>query len=290
MLQGEQAEIGLIGGTGLYDMEGLEDLLELDVATPFGAPSSAVRLGTLDGRRVAFIARHGPGHRLLPTEVPYRANLYAFKLLGITKVLGASAVGSLREELPPRMLVVPDQFLDRTRHRPDTFFGAGLVAHVSMAEPFSQPLRTALVEAARATGHEVKDGGTQICMEGPQFSTRAESLIWRELGCDVIGMTALTEARLAREAELAYASLNLVTDYDAWRPEERGVDAAEIMAVLTDNAHVGKEVLRQAVSYVPERRLPENTVLQNALITPLDLVPLATKEKLAAILAPYLSS
>lgn len=288
MLQGEQAEIGLIGGTGLYDMEGLEDLCELEADTPFGAPSSTVRLGTLEGRRVAFIARHGPGHRLLPTEVPYRANIYALKLLGVTKLLGASAVGSLREALPPRMLVVPDQFLDRTRHRPDTFFGNGLVAHVSLAEPFSEPLRTALVEAARAGGHAVKDGGTQICMEGPQFSTRAESLIWRELGCDVIGMTALTEARLAREAEIAYASLNLVTDYDAWRPHERGVDAAEIMAVLNDNAHVGKEVLRRAVAHVPEGGLPENDVLANALITPLDMVPEATKERLAAILAPYL--
>lgn len=289
MQQGLKAEIGIIGGTGLYDMEGIEEVADIQVETPYGPPSSEIHTGLLHGRRVAFIARHGPGHCLLPTEVPYRANIYALKLLGVTKVLGASAVGSLREDLPPRMLVVPDQFLDRTRHRPDTFFGDGLVAHVSMAEPFSEPLRKTLIQAAHDRGHQITAGGTQICMEGPQFSTRAESLIWKSLGCDVIGMTALTEARLAREAEIAYASLNLVTDYDAWRPEERGVDAADILAVLRDNAHVGKDVLRRAVALVPKEDLPENTVLKTALITPLAQVPEATKERLAAILAPYLT-
>jgi len=288
MLQGSAAEIGIIGGTGLYDMEGLEEIQDLDLETPYGKPSSPVRTGLLRERRVAFIARHGPGHRFLPTEVPYRANIYALKLLGVSKLFGASAVGSLREELPPRMLVVPDQFLDRTRHRADTFFGDGLVVHVSMAEPFSEPMRRALIQAARDRAHDVQDGGTQICMEGPQFSTRAESLIWKRLGCDVIGMTALTEARLAREAEIAYASLNLVTDYDAWREEESGVEAAEIMAVLKDNAHVGQAVLRRAVALAPKGDLPENHALRTALITPLAQVPGATKERLAAILAPYL--
>jgi 5'-methylthioadenosine phosphorylase len=283
-----RAEIGIIGGTGLYDMEGIEEIRDLDLETPFGPPSSQIRTGVLYGRRVAFLARHGEGHRLLPTEIPYRANIYALKMLGVTKILAASAVGSLKEELPPRMLVVPDQFLDRTRHRPDTFFGDGIVVHVSLAEPFSEALRNALLQAARDRGYEVTAGGTQICMEGPQFSTRAESLIWKGLGCSVIGMTGLTEARLAREAEIAYATLNLVTDYDAWRPEEAGVDAAEIMAVLRDNAHVGKDVLRRAVALVPKGALPENGVLATSMITPLDRVPEATKKRLQAILAPYL--
>ncbi len=288
MQQGASAEIGLIGGTGLYDMDGLTDVREIEIETPYGPPSSSLRLGTLGARRVAFVARHGPGHVLLPTEVPYRANLYALKMLGVSKVLAVSAVGSLVEALPPRALVVPDQCLDRTRHRPDTFFGAGLVAHVSLAEPFAPALRQVLVEAAKRLGREVKDGGTQICMEGPQFSTRAESLIWKDLGCHVIGMTAFTEARLAREAELAYASLNLVTDYDAWRPEEAGVDAAEIMEVLRDNAHVARAVLTAAVPLVPTGPLPENRVLDTALITDLALVPPATIERLRAILGRFL--
>jgi len=288
MHQGASAEIGIIGGTGLYEIEALEDVQEHAVDTPYGAPSSVLRTGLLEGRRVVFLARHGPGHRLLPTEVPYRANIYALKMLGVSKLLGVSAVGSLVEELPPRALVVPDQFLDRTRHRADTFFGDGLVAHVSMAEPFAPALRTVWIEAARSLGHEVRDGGTQICMEGPAFSTRAESLIWKGLGCHVIGMTAMTEARLAREAEIAYATLNLVTDYDAWRPEEAGVDAAEILAVLHDNADVAKAVVQRAVSLVPEGTLPENGVLAAALITPLAKAPARTVERLRAILAPYL--
>ena len=289
MHEGIEAEIGIIGGTGLYDMEGIEEIRDLEMDTPYGVPSSTIRTGVLHGRRVAFLARHGAGHRLLPTEIPYRANIYALKMLGVSKILAASAVGSLQEELPPRMLVVPDQFLDRTRHRIDTFFGDGLVAHVSLAEPFSEALRQALIQAARDRAYEVTPRGTQICMEGPQFSTRAESLIWKGLGCDVIGMTGLSEARLSREAEIGYATLNLVTDYDAWRPEEAGVDAAEIMEVLRDNAHVGKDVLRRAVALVPKEALPENGVLRTAMITPLEQVPAATKARLAAILAPYLA-
>ena len=286
---GRTAEIGIIGGSGLYDMEGLEEVFDFQLETPYGAPSSSIRTGRLRGRQVAFLARHGAGHVLLPGEVPYRANIYAMKMLGVSKLFGASAVGSLREDLPPRMLVVPDQFLDRTRHRPDTFFGDGLVVHVSLAEPFSEPLRQALIQAARERGHAVHPEGTQICMEGPQFSTRAESLIWKGLGCDVIGMTALTEARLAREAEIAYASLNFVTDYDAWRPEEAGVDVAEVLQVMNDNVHVGKDVLRRAVAVAPEGELPENRALASAIITRLERVPAATKERLAAILAPYLA-
>ena len=283
-----RAEIGLIGGTGLYDMEGLADVQDVEVATPYGPPSSPIRCGTLSGRRVAFLSRHGPGHRLLPSEIPYRANVYALKSLGVSKVFAASAVGSLREELPPRTLVVPDQILDRTRHRPDTFFGDGLVVHVSLAEPFAPALREALLAAAQEVGHPAVDGGTYICMEGPQFSTRAESLFYRSIGAHVIGMTALTEARLCREAEIAYASLNLVTDYDAWRPEEAGVDTAEILKVLHDNSHRAKEVLAAVVARVPTGDLPENGVLRAALITPLHRVPPATLERVRAIVERYL--
>jgi 5'-methylthioadenosine phosphorylase len=282
------AEIGVLGGTGLYHLDGLEDARDLELDSPFGAPSAPLRLGTLGGRRIAFLARHGHGHRLLPGEIPYRANVFALKLLGVTKCLSVGAVGSLREDLPPRRLVVPDQFLDRTRQRADTFFGDGIVAHVSLAEPFSAALRRALVEAARACGHAVADGGTYLCMEGPQFSTRAESLWYRSLGCAVIGMTNLTEARLCREAEIAYATLSLVTDYDAWRPHEAGVDAAEILAVLRDNAHTAHEVLLRAIPSLPTGLLPENRVLASALVTPRDQIPAAVRARLLPILEPYI--
>ncbi len=282
-----QAEIGILGGTGLYRMEGFDEAEALELETPYGPPSSAIRVGELDGRRIAFIARHGPGHRLLPTEIPYRANVYAFKLLGVSKVLSAGAVGSLQEFLPPRTLVVPDQFFDRTRHRPDTFFGDGLVAHVSMADPFSPSLRSTLLEAAVQAGHPAHDGGTYVCMEGPQFSSRSESNFYRTLKASVIGMTTLSEARLCREAEIAFAALSLVTDYDCWRPEEQGVDAAEILGVLKDNADVAQRVLRTAIALVPADPLPENDVLSRALVTPLDQVPDETLTRLEAILASH---
>lgn len=281
-------EIGVFGGTGLYDLPGLEDARDIDLDTPFGRPSAPVRVGRLGGRTVAFVARHGHGHRLLPTEVPYRANVYALKLLGVRSCYSVGAVGSLREELPPRSLVVPDQFIDRTRHRVDTFFGDGLVAHVSLAEPFAPALRQVLLEAARAVGHPAADGGTYLCMEGPQFSTRAESLMYRAQGASIIGMTNLTEARLCREAEIAFATLSLVTDYDAWRPHEAGVDAAEILAVLRDNTHVAHEVLAAAIPRTPSGPLPEQKVLASALVTPVDRIPAATRARLEAILHPYM--
>ncbi|MDJ0974488.1 MAG: S-methyl-5'-thioadenosine phosphorylase [Planctomycetota bacterium] len=281
------AEIGILGGTGVYTMDGLEEAEDVIIETPYGMPSSSIRVGTLDGRRVAFIARHGPGHRLLPTEVPYRANVYALKRLGVTKALSAGAVGSLQEFLPPRTLVVPDQFFDRTRHRPDTFFGDGLVAHVSMADPFAPALRAVLLEAAAQVGHAARDGGTYVCMEGPQFSSRAESLFYRGLGAAIIGMTTLSEARLCREAEIAFAALSMVTDYDCWRPEEEGVDAAEILAVLKDNADLAQRVLRTAIALVPTGPLPENDVLSRALVTRLDAVPEETLARLEAILAAH---
>lgn len=287
-LPGGGAEIGVIGGTGLYDIEGLDDVRDVDVDTPYGRPSSTIRTGALQGRRVAFLARHGAGHALLPSEIPYRANIYALRMLGVGKVLASGAVGSLREELAPRMLVVPDQFLDRTRGRVNTFFGDGLVAHVHFGDPMAPALRTALLEAAADTGEPAHDGGTYLCMEGPQFSTRAESVFYRDAGCSIIGMTNLTEARLAREAEIAYASLALVTDYDAWRPHEETVDAAGILAVLRDNAARARDVIAAAIPRIPETSLPENDVLPASLVTPLDRVPPATRERLAAILAPHL--
>lgn len=282
------AEVGVFGGTGLYDLPGLEDAHDLDLDTPWGRPSAPVRVGRLGGRRVAFLARHGHGHHLLPTEIPYRANVYAMKVLGVTCCYSVGAVGSLREELPPRSLVVPDQFIDRTRHRVDTFFGEGLVAHVSLAEPFAPALRRVLLEAARAVGHPAADGGTYLCMEGPQFSTRAESLMYRAQGASIIGMTNLTEARLCREAEIAFATLSLVTDYDAWRPHEAGVDAAEILAVLRDNTHVAHEVLAAAIPRTPTEPLPEHRALATALVTPLARLPAALRDRLAPLLHPYL--
>jgi len=282
------AEIGILGGTGLYELENLEDARDEWLDTPWGAPSAHVRIGTLCDRRVAFLARHGEFHRLLPSEIPYRANIYAMKQLGITKILSPSAVGSLREDLPPRTLVVPDQCVDRTRHRPDTFFGDGIVAHVAFGDPYSEPLRQALVAGAKEMGFDVRDGGTYLCMEGPQFSTRAESKWYRAMGCDVIGMTSLTEARLCREAEIAYASLCMVTDYDAWREAEETVVASQIIEVLNANASAAREVLCRALPKVPDGPLPENDSLASAIITPLEEVPEDTKKRLGAILGRYL--
>ncbi len=253
-------------------------------------PSSEIRVGTVAGRRVAFLARHGTGHAHLPSEIDYRANVYAFKRLGVSRVLSVGAVGSLREELPPRTLVVPDQFFDRTRHRPDTFFGDGVVAHVSLADPFSQPLRMALLEAAAGAGQSPFDGGTYVCMEGPQFSTRAESVFYASIGGSVIGMTALTEARLCREAEMAYGLLSLVTDYDAWRPHADGVEAGEILEVLRDNAHVAHDVLYRAIALVPEGPLVENQALDTALVTQPAAIPAATRIRLSPLLARVLGA
>jgi len=284
-----QAEIGILGGTGVYDLKDLEEVQDVWMETPFGPPSAHVRVGTMQGRAVAFIARHGEFHRLLPSEIPFRANVWALKKLGVTKVLSPSAVGSLREDLPPKSLVVPDQMIDRTRHREDTFFGDGIVAHVSLADPFTPELRSALLDGAKAAGLEAHDGGTYVCMEGPQFSTRAESRWYRSMGCDVIGMTALTEARLCREAEIAYASLALVTDYDAWRESEDGVKASDILAVLAANTQAARKVLCEAIPLMPEGEVPDNHSLAHAIVTRLDQVPDETKMRLGPILARYVS-
>ena len=227
--------IGVVGGSGLYQMEGLEVLEERRIDTPFGAPSDPFVIGRLEGQKVAFLPRHGKGHRLLPTELNYRANIYGFKVLGVERLISVSAVGSLKIEYAPKDIVVPDQFFDRTRHRVDTFFGDGLVAHVSLAKPICPALIDTFVEASEAAGAKVHKNGAYVCMEGPQFSTRAESEVYRSWGMDIIGMTNLQEARLAREAEICYATLAMVTDYDAWHPGHDAVDVASVVRVLAEN-------------------------------------------------------
>jgi 5'-methylthioadenosine phosphorylase len=289
----EDYEIGVIGGSGLYAMDGLEVHEERRLETPFGDPSDPYVLGELEGRRVAFLARHGRGHRLMPTELNFRANVYGFKLLGCREILSVSAVGSMKLEYAPTHVVVPDQFFDRTRHRVDTFFGDGLVAHVSLADPVCPALAARLADAAAAAGAVVHRGGTYLCMEGPQFSTRAESRIYRQWGVDVIGMTNLQEARLAREAEICYATLAMVTDYDCWHDSEDDVSVDGVLEVLRRNARMGQEVVRRAVSSPapgagagPACSCGE--ALRTALITDLSAVPAATLVKLAPIVGRYL--
>lgn len=285
-----QARIAVIGGSGFYEMEGIGGLEEVRLDTPFGPPSDSIVIGTLDGERVAFLPRHGRGHRLLPAEVPSRANIYALKLLGVEVVIGVSAVGSLHEDYAPLHLVVPDQLIDRTRGRPGTFFGGGLVAHISFADPFCPVLRRSLVAAAREAGATVHDGGTYVVIEGPAFSTRAESRLYRSWGAHVIGMTALPEARLAREAEMCYATLAIVTDYDVWHPREADVTAELVIANLRQGVSLAQAAVRRAVGRLPRQRAcPCADALRDALITPFHLVPEETKERLRPILGRHLT-
>jgi len=283
-----RADIGIIGGTGLYDLPGLVDAHDVALETPFGPPSSPVRLGALGGRRVAFLARHGRGHGLMPTEVPYQANVYALKMLGVGQVFAVSAVGSLVEELPPRSVVVIDQLIDRTRRRPLTFFGAGAVAHVGFGDPFCPGLRAAWIAGAKAARLAVRETGTYLNMEGPQFSTRAESLLHKGMGCHVVGMTNATEARLAREAEMCYATLAFVTDYDAWRPHAAGVEATEIFALIHEMAGAAATALGTAIAKAPTADCACRHALRTGLLTPPSNIPDAARVRLAAILAPYL--
>jgi 5'-methylthioadenosine phosphorylase len=286
----ERAEIGIIGGSGLYDMEGLADIREVGLETPFGAPSDAFRVGTLGGRRVAFLARHARGHRILPGELNFRANIYGMKALGVERILSVSAVGSLKEEYAPLHMVIPDQLVDRTTQRPSTFFGRGLVAHVGFAHPFCAPLSKVLAEACAEAGATFHVGGTYVCMEGPVFSTRAESELYRAWGMDVIGMTNLQEAKLAREAEICYTTLAMVTDYDCWHPDHDAVTAETILSNLVKNASAAKAVLRAAIrrlAAVP-RDCECSTALRNALVTPADLVPAQVKRELAPIIGKYI--
>jgi len=285
-----KATVGIIGGSGLYSMNGLTETREIRVKTPFGEPSDAIVLGTLEGKRVAFLARHGRGHRILPGEINYRANVYAMKMLGVERIISVSAVGSLQEELRPGEFLVPDQFVDRTKGRVSTFFGDGLVAHVAFAHPTCGQVSTALADASVHCGVPVHRRGTYICMEGPQFSTLAEAQMHRQLKFEVIGMTNVTEAKLAREAEICYGTIAMITDYDCWHPEHESVTASQIIATLNQNAENAQKVLREAVRAMHvERNCKCGSALKNALVTDLKIVPTATKKRLAAILGKYLS-
>ncbi len=286
-----QAEIGIIGGSGLYAMPGLSKTKEVRLRTPFGQPSDGYVLGTLQGRKVAFLARHGRGHRILPSELNFRANIHGFKQLGVERIISVSAVGSLKEEHKPLDFVIPDQFFDRTRHRVDTFFGNGVVAHVSFADPVCGELARIVERACRKAGVTGKPGGTYVCMEGPQFSTKAESNIYRSWGADVIGMTNLTEAKLAREAEICYVTIAMVTDYDCWHPHHDSVTVDQIVAVLIKNAENACNVVRETVAAMPrEKACKCGTALAHAILTDPKVIPATARQKLKLILGKYLKA
>ena len=285
----QKAEIGIIGGSGLYAMPGLSGVREQRVETPFGDPSDAFVLGELEGRKVAFLARHGRGHRLLPSELNFRANIFAMKKLGVERILSVSAVGSLKEEHKPTDFVMPDQFIDRTFARVGTFFGDGIVAHVGFGDPVCATVAAALAQACAEVGVVGKRGGTYVCMEGPQFSTRAESNLYRSWGADVIGMTNLQEAKLAREAEICYATLAMVTDYDCWREGHDAVTVEQVVAVLHQNADNAAKVVKAAVGAMPaERTCGCASALKYAILTDRKAVPAAARERLALLLDKYL--
>jgi 5'-methylthioadenosine phosphorylase len=289
----EPVKIGIIGGSGLYAMPGLTETREVRVKTPFGDPSDAIVTGTLEGRRVAFLARHGRGHRISPSDMNYRANICALKMLGVERVISASAVGSLRDDLPPLDFLIPDQFFDRTRRRVSTFFGgdvAGIVAHVTFDKPTCTHLSAHLAEACDRAGVKAHRGGTYVCMEGPQFSTLAESHTYRQLRFDVIGMTNLTEAKLAREAELCYATFAMITDYDCWHPQHDAVTLSEIMTNLGKNTENVQRAIREVVRELPaERGCKCSSALAHAIVTDRKAIPAASKKRLAVIAGKYLS-
>jgi len=282
-------DIGIIGGSGLYDMKELTDREERQISTPFGDPSGPYVVGTLRGKRVAFLARHGAGHRILPSELNFRANIYGFKALGVERILSASAVGSLKQEYEPLHILVPDQFFDRTRGRISTFFGRGLVAHIAFAHPVCPDLSAVAADSAQAVGATVHRGGTYVNMEGPQFSTLAESKLYRAWGMDVIGMTNLQEAKLAREAEICYATLALVTDYDSWHPDHDSVTVDLIVANLMQNAATAQKTIAEAVGRVGSvRTCACKDALATAIITRPEHVPEQTKKELAIIIGKYI--
>ncbi|RXS94638.1 S-methyl-5'-thioadenosine phosphorylase [Silvibacterium dinghuense] len=286
----QQAEIGIIGGSGLYAMPGLTEVREVRVETPFGDPSDAFILGNLEGRKVAFLARHGRGHRILPSELNFRANIYAMKALGVERILSVSAVGSLKEEHKPTDFVIPDQFIDRTFHRVSTFFGEGIVGHVAFGDPVCATVAKTAAEACAAQNVVGKQGGTYVCMEGPQFSTRAESNLYRSWGADVIGMTNLQEAKLAREAEICYATIAMVTDYDCWHEGHDDVTVDQIVAVLHQNATNAALVVKSAVAAMPaERNCACASALKYAILTDRAAIPAETKKKLDLIFGKYLN-
>jgi 5'-methylthioadenosine phosphorylase len=283
------AQIGIIGGSGLYDMAELTDREQISITTPFGDPSGPYVLATLRGRRIAFLARHGSGHRLMPSELNFRANVYGFKTLGVEQIISASAVGSLKLEYRPQDIVIPDQFFDRTNGRISTFFGRGLVAHVGFAHPVCADLSRVAHESAVAVGARVHVGGTYLCMEGPQFSTLAESQVYRSWGMDVIGMTNLQEAKLAREAEICYATLALITDYDSWHPDHDSVTVDLIIANLTKNAATAQATIAEAVGHISGARTCAcQNALASAIVTRPEHVPEQTKRDLAPIISKYM--
>jgi 5'-methylthioadenosine phosphorylase len=286
----QRAHIGIIGGSGLYDMADVTDRDDVKLATPFGDPSAPYVLGTLRGRRVAFLARHGGGHRVSPSELNFRANIFGMKMLGVEYILSASAVGSLKEEYKPADIVIPDQFFDRTKGRPSSFFGCGLVGHVGFAHPFCRILSGLAYDSATRAGAVVHKGGTYVCMEGPQFSTLAESNLYRSWGMDIIGMTNLQEAKLAREAEICYTTIALVTDYDCWHPDHDSVTVEMVMSTLANNAVTAQRIIAGAVEELPYERTCEcASALKYALVTRPEMVPEQVKKDLAPIVGRYIS-
>lgn len=284
------AEIGILGGTGLYEIDGIKNIKEVKLKTPFGAPSDAYVVGTLEGRKVAFLSRHGRGHRLLPIDINYRANIYGFKMLGADRIISVNSCGSLKEEIRPRDIAFSDQFYDRTR-RINTFFGGGIAAHIGLAEPVCTDLAKFLYDTAVCLGVRAHLGGTYICIEGPAFSTKAESRVYRSWGCDVIGMTAATEAKLCREAEICYATMNLVTDYDVWNAEEEDVSVELILTNLKLNVDNAKAIIKKALATLPmELKGPCDcqAALKNTIVTDPKIIPSAKKKELKLIIGKYI--
>jgi len=282
---GSRADIGIIGGSGLYDIDGLRKVKELSVKTPFGLPSDKVLIGELDGSRIAFLSRHGRGHRINPSEINYRANIYALKSIGVSRVISVSAVGSMKESIKPGDVVLPDQFIDLTKRRVSTFFEGGIVAHVAFGDPVCPSLGAVLLDAARGIGATVHQGGVYLCIEGPQFSTKGESRLYRQWGASVIGMTNLPEAKLAREAELCYATLALATDYDCWHETEDAVTVESILTTLRQNVTLAKRLLRTAMTAVADvKSCSCHCALQDAIITAPDRMPASLRRKLALLM------
>lgn len=283
------AQIGIIGGSGLYKIEGMKDVKFISINTPFGKPSDRYIIGKLMGKTIAFLPRHGIGHRILPTEINYRANIYGFKKLGVERIIAVSAVGSLKEEIAPLDIVIPHQFFDRTTKRPVSFFGEGIAGHISFANPICIDLAGILYESTKKLGLKVHWGGTYLCMEGPQFSTKAESNVYRQWGMDIIGMTNLAEAKLAREAEICYATLALVTDYDCWHPEYDSVTVEIIIQNLINNTENAKKIIELAITQIPpERKCKCKDALKDAIITDKKLIPKGTLKKLRPIIGRYI--
>ena len=286
------ASIGIMGGTGLYEIEGLKDVRDMRLETPFGDPSDPFVIGTLEGKQVAFLSRHGRGHRLLPAEINYRANIFGFKMLGVCRIISVNSVGSLKADIRPRDFVLADQFFDRTR-RQNTFFGGGIVAHISFGQPVCQELSKSVYDAAAGLGLRAHPAGTYICIEGPAFSSKAESVIYKSWGCDIIGMTAATEAKLSREAEICYATMNLVTDYDVWHAEEEAVSVELILQNLHHNIGNAKAVIKRAVAALgPDQ--PDSCGccrgIRNTIVTSPSLIPAETRKKLGLLIDKYLQS